>query len=114
VNITNSMASFTLSWFASLCRAQPLRTRVLKEWASKHSKKWLAKLSDSARLAPFIGALLAVVVFRLLASGERDILTGKLFQVTHYRSVFMNVRMPSMPADGKLRQRDDRSNEYGG
>lgn len=59
-------------------------------------------------LAPFIGALLAVGVFRLLASGERDVLTGKPFHVTHYRSVFLNVRMPSMPAAGKLRQKKDR------
>jgi hypothetical protein len=50
----------------------------------------------------------AVRAFRLLSSGERDILTGKLFHVTHYRSVFMNVRMPAMPPDGKLRQKEDR------
>ncbi len=59
-------------------------------------------------LAPFIGALLAVGAFRLLTSGERDILTGKLFHVTHYRSVFMHIRMLSMPADGKLRQKEGR------
>ena len=58
--------------------------------------------------APVIGALLAVGAFRLLTSGERDVLTGKLFHATHYRSVFMNVRMPAMPADGKLRQKEGR------
>jgi aquaporin Z len=58
--------------------------------------------------APVIGALLAVGAFRLLTSGERDVLTGKLFHATHYRSVFMHVRMPAMPADGKLRQKEGR------
>jgi aquaporin Z len=55
-------------------------------------------------LAPPLGALLAVVIFRLLTAGERDVLTGKLFHVPHYRSVFMNVSAPCMPADGKLRK----------
>ncbi len=41
---------------------------------------------------------------RLLTVGERDVLTGKLFHVPHYRSVFMNVRAPHMPVDGKLRK----------
>ncbi|MFL5667522.1 MAG: MIP/aquaporin family protein [Ktedonobacteraceae bacterium] len=59
-------------------------------------------------LAPLIGALLAVAAFRLLMSGERDVLTGKLFHVSHYRSVFKDVSMPSMPADGKLRKKEDR------
>jgi aquaporin Z len=55
-------------------------------------------------LAPPLGALLAVGAFRLLTAGGRDVLTGKLFHVTHYRSVFMNVSAPCMPADGKLRK----------
>jgi len=55
-------------------------------------------------VAPPIGAVLAVGAFRLLASGERDVLTGKLFHVSHYRSVFMNVSAPCMPAEGKLRK----------
>jgi aquaporin Z len=59
-------------------------------------------------LAPLIGALLAVAAFRLLMSRERDVLTGKLFHVSHYRSVFKDVSMPSMPADGKLRKKEDR------
>ncbi len=55
-------------------------------------------------VAPPLGAVLAVGAFRLLASGERDVLTGKLFHVPHYRSVFMNVSAPCMPAEGKLRK----------
>ena len=55
-------------------------------------------------VAPPIGALLAVGAFRLLTAGERDVLTGKLFHVSHYRSVFKNVRAPCLPADGKLRK----------
>jgi aquaporin Z len=55
-------------------------------------------------VAPPLGALLAVGAFRLLAIGERDVLTGKLFHVPHYRSVFMNVSAPCMPADGMLRR----------
>ncbi len=55
-------------------------------------------------VAPPLGALLAVGAFRLLAIGERDVLTGKLFHVPHYRSVFMNVSAPCMSADGRLRK----------
>jgi len=55
-------------------------------------------------VAPPLGALLAVGAFRLLMVGERDVLTGKLFHVPHYRSVFMNVSAPCMPANGKLRK----------
>ena len=55
-------------------------------------------------VAPTLGALLAVGAFRLLSGGTRDVLTGKLFHVPHYRSVFMNVSAPCLPADGKLRK----------
>jgi aquaporin Z len=55
-------------------------------------------------VAPLLGALLAVGSFRLLSGGARDILTGKLFHVSNYRSVFMNVSAPCMPADGMLRK----------
>lgn len=55
-------------------------------------------------VAPSLGALLAVAAFRLLMVGERDVLTAKLFHVPHYRSVFINVSAPSMPANGKLRK----------
>jgi aquaporin Z len=54
--------------------------------------------------APSLGAWLAVGAFRLLMGGARDVLTGKLFRVAHYRSVFMNVSAPCMPVDGKLRK----------
>jgi aquaporin Z len=56
-------------------------------------------------VAPPLGALLAVGAFRLSMARKRDVLTGKLFHVPHYRSVFMNVSAPCMPADGKLRER---------
>lgn len=55
-------------------------------------------------LAPPLGALCAVGLFRLLAVGERDVLTGKLFHAPHYRSVFKNVSAPHQPASGKLRK----------
>ena len=55
-------------------------------------------------VAPPLGALLAVGAFRFLSRGARDVLTGKLFHVPHYRSVFMNMSAPHMPADGVLRK----------
>ncbi|HLX39954.1 MAG TPA: aquaporin, partial [Ktedonobacteraceae bacterium] len=55
-------------------------------------------------IAPPLGALIAVGVYRLLAIGERDVLTGKLFHVPHYRSVFKNVNEPHMPANGQLKK----------
>jgi len=55
-------------------------------------------------VAALLGALLAVKAFRLLSGGARDVLTGKLFHVSNYRSVFMNVSAPCLPADGKLRE----------
>lgn len=45
-------------------------------------------------IAPPLGAMLAVGAFRLIAMGEREILTGKLFHVPHYRCIFKNVRVP--------------------
>ena len=56
-------------------------------------------------VAPPLGALLAVGAFRLLIVSRRDVLTGKLFHVPHYRSVFMNVNAPHVPAGGKLRSK---------
>src|SRR5229473_2300720 len=55
-------------------------------------------------VAPPLGALLAVGAFRLLSAGGRDVLTGKLFHAPHYRSVFMHVSAPCMPANGRLRK----------
>lgn len=43
-------------------------------------------------IAPPLGALLAVAMFRLLSMGRRDVLSCKLFHVPHYRSIFKNVR----------------------
>lgn len=45
-------------------------------------------------IAPTLGAMLAAGTFRLLSMGGRDILTGKLFHVPNYRSIFKNVRAP--------------------
>lgn len=44
-------------------------------------------------IAPPLGAAIAVGVFRLL---ERDVLTGKLFHVPRYRSIFKNVKAPCL------------------
>ncbi|GLV56004.1 aquaporin [Dictyobacter sp. S3.2.2.5] len=54
-------------------------------------------------LAPVAGALCAVGVFRLLTANKRDVLTGKLFHMPHYRSVFKDVKAPCLPANGKLK-----------
>jgi aquaporin Z len=51
-------------------------------------------------LAPPIGALLAVGLFRLLAMvGIDDVLTAKMFHVPHYRCVFKNINAPHMPVN---------------
>lgn len=55
-------------------------------------------------VAPPLGAVLAVGAFRLLTVGERDVLTGKLFHVQQYRSVFKDVSAPHLPANGTLRK----------
>ncbi|GAC1566722.1 MAG: aquaporin [Ktedonobacteraceae bacterium] len=49
-------------------------------------------------IAPPLGALLAVGLYRILSQGEHDVVTGKLFHVSHYRSVFKNVSAPHRPA----------------
>jgi aquaporin Z len=57
-------------------------------------------------LAPPIGALLAVVLFRSLSLvGINDVLTAKMFHAPRYRCIFMNVKAPQMNTDqdGKLR-----------
>lgn len=59
-------------------------------------------------IAPPLGALLAVAAFRLFTASERDVLTGKLFHVPHYRSVFKNVSASHLPAGGQLKK-DTRS-----
>jgi aquaporin Z len=46
-------------------------------------------------IAPPLGALLAVAMFRRLSIGKRDVLSCKLFHVPHYRSIFKNVREPN-------------------
>ena len=55
-------------------------------------------------IAPPLGALLAVACFRLVTAGARDVKTGKLFHVPHYRSIFKNVDAPHLPPDGKLKK----------
>jgi aquaporin Z len=49
-------------------------------------------------IAPPCGATIAVLVFRYF---ERDVLTGKLFHVSHYRSIFKNVTAPCLQ-NGRL------------
>lgn len=49
-------------------------------------------------IAPPMGALLAVGVFRLLGFSKREILTAKLFHVPHYRCIFKNVKVPHRKA----------------
>jgi aquaporin Z len=46
-------------------------------------------------IAPPLGVLLAVAMFRCLSMGRRDVLTCKLCHVPHYRSIFKNVRRPN-------------------
>ena len=45
-------------------------------------------------IAPPLGGLLAVALFRLFTVGERDVLTGKLFHAPEYRSIFKNTKAP--------------------
>ena len=46
-------------------------------------------------IAPPLGAIMGVIGFRLVTFGEREILTGKLFHVPHYRCIFKNVKVVS-------------------
>lgn len=54
--------------------------------------------------APPLGALVAVAAFRSLAAETRDVLTGKLFHVPHYRSIFHHVSAPHLAPEGTLRR----------
>ncbi len=45
-------------------------------------------------VAPPLGALLAVGLYRLIVRGEHDVMTGKLFHAPRYRSIFKNVSEP--------------------
>ncbi|MEC4812370.1 MAG: aquaporin [Scytonema sp. PMC 1069.18] len=45
-------------------------------------------------IAPPLGAILAVWVFRLISFGQLEVLTGKLFHVPNYRCIFKNVKVP--------------------
>jgi aquaporin Z len=49
-------------------------------------------------IAPPLGGLLAVGLFRLFTSSEREVLTGKLFHAPEYRSLFRRVSAPAKPA----------------
>ncbi len=44
-------------------------------------------------IAPPLGALLGVAIFRIVAA-ERTVLTAKLFHVAHYTCIFQNVYVP--------------------
>ena len=54
-------------------------------------------------VAPPLGGLLAVGLFRLIAIGEHDVLTGKLFHAPSYRSIFKNVHEPARIQGGNNR-----------
>lgn len=54
-------------------------------------------------IAPPLGAIGAVLLYRWLKAEEQDVLTGKLFHVPDYRSLFQNVTAPHLPAHGELR-----------
>lgn len=47
-------------------------------------------------IAPPLGALLAVVVFRIISVGELELLTCKIFHSPHYRCIFKNVKVPHL------------------
>ena len=56
-------------------------------------------------LASPIGALLAVILFRLMSLvGIHDVLTAKMFHAPRYRCIFKNVKAPQLNTDqdGKL------------
>lgn len=44
-------------------------------------------------VAPFLGAGLGVLAYRLVAFAEREIKTAKLFHVPHYRCIFKNTKV---------------------
>jgi aquaporin Z len=50
-------------------------------------------------IAPPLGSILAVGVFRLLGFGKHHILTAKLFHVPHYRCIFKNIKVPHRSND---------------
>ena len=53
---------------------------------------------DKLTQTEICGATIAAIVFRYC---ERDVLTGKLFHVPHYRSIFKNVTTPCLK-NGRL------------
>lgn len=60
-------------------------------------------------LAPLTGSVLAVIICRLSASPNVQVLTGKLFHVPHYRCIFRNVGVPHAPPGGRLRLKNSSS-----
>lgn len=65
------------------------------------SERWTAQWIYA--IAPPIGATIAVFIFRFF---ERDVLTGKLFHVPHYRSIFKSVRATSLQS-GHLARKEE-------
>jgi aquaporin Z len=66
---------------------------------------WIWRAQWLYWIAPPLGALLAVGVYRLLTWRKLDVRTGKLFHAPQYRSVFRQVSAPHKPAQGPLRER---------
>lgn len=108
-----------LSIFIFLSHAKLLRWTPLMVWLLVATMVWLgAPISgtslNTARsmgpaliswfwqdqwlycIAPPLGALVGVGAFRLIAMGEREVLTGKLFHVPHYPCIFKNVKVPHL------------------
>jgi aquaporin Z len=52
-------------------------------------------------IAPPLGAALAVLLYRSIMQGRRDLLTGKLFHSIHYPSLFKNVAAPHSRSHSK-------------
>lgn len=51
-------------------------------------------------IAPPLGAVAAVGVFQLIAMGEHELLTCKLFHSPNYRCIFKNIKLPHLQGNG--------------
>jgi aquaporin Z len=114
-----------LSIFIFLSHHQLLRWTPLMVWLLVASMVWLGapisgtSLNTARSIGPALlawswqnqwiyciasplGALTAVGVFQLIAMGEREVLTGKLFHVPNYRCIFKNVKVPHLKKHEKI------------
>jgi len=70
--------------------------------------RWLWQSQWLYWIAPPLGGLLAVALFRLVAA-DRKVLTAKLFHVPHYPCIFKNIHVPYLGRDAHLTMRSLRS-----